>query len=227
MKKKFKMLMAYLKGFKKESINFELSISSQDVEEIEIYDGVDMTSTFYSYFASIVNQYADELYDEGPGSVDNAGDYFYVDGDIYPSENKIVFNQVRFTSYGTEDSGNFYYFEDHEGLGDSIEDYFIEVRKFLDEKKITSATVSYEGGGDSGYVSSTYESDKGKGDVPAGIENICYSLLEEYGGWEINEGSQGNIVFTKDEIEVNHEWNTQEDYNEQIDIVITLDTFSE
>ena len=65
MKKKFKMLMAYLRGFKKESINFELSISSQDVEEIEIYDGVDMTSTFYSYFESIVNQYADELYDEG------------------------------------------------------------------------------------------------------------------------------------------------------------------
>ena len=135
MKKKFKMLMAYLKGFKKESISFELNINSQDIEEIEIYDGVDMTSTFYSYFESIVNQYADELYDEGPGSADNSSDYFYVDGDIYPSENKIVFNQVRFTSYGTEDSGNFYYFEDHEGLGDSIEDYFIEVRKFLDEKK--------------------------------------------------------------------------------------------
>ena len=114
MKKKFKMLMAYLRGFKKESINFELSISSQDVEEIEIYDGVDMTSTFYSYFESIVNQYADELYDEGPGSVDNAGDYFYVDGDIYPSENKIVFNKVRFTEYGTEDSGTSYHFEDYE-----------------------------------------------------------------------------------------------------------------
>jgi hypothetical protein len=226
MKKKFKMLMAYLKGFKKESINFELSISSQDVEEIEIYDGVDMTSTFYSYFASIVNQYADELYDEGPGSVDNAGDYFYVDGDIYPSENKIVFNQVRFTSYGTEDSGNFYYFEDHEGLGDSIEDYFIEVRKFLDEKKITSATVSYEGGGDSGYIESTYESEKGTGDLPAGIENICYNLLEEYGGWEINEGSQGTIVFTKDEIEVNHEWNTEEDDSNEIDIEITEDSLS-
>jgi hypothetical protein len=226
MKKKFKMLMAYLRGFKKESINFELSISSQDVEEIEIYDGVDMTSTFYSYFESIVNQYADELYDEGPGSVDNAGDYFYVDGDIYPSENKIVFNQVRFTSYGTEDSGNFYNFEDHEGLGDSIEDYFIEVRKFLDEKKITSVTVSYEGGGDSGYIESTYESEKGTGDLPAGIENICYNLLEEYGGWEINEGSQGTIVFTKDEIEVNHEWNTEEDDSNEIDIEITEDSLS-
>ena len=225
MKKKFKMLMAYLKGFKKESINFELSISSQDVEEINIYDGIDMTSTFYSYFESIVNQYVDELYDEGPGSVDNSSDYFYVDGDIYPSENKIVFNQVRFTEYGTEDSGNFYYFEDYEE-GDTIYDNFIEVRKFLDEKKITSATVSYEGGGDSGYIDSTYESEKGTGDVPAGIEDICYSLLEEYGGWEINEGSQGTIVFTKDEIEVIHEWNTEIDETNEINIEITENSLS-
>jgi hypothetical protein len=225
MKKKFKMLMAYLKGFKKESISFELNINSQDVEEIEIYDGVDMTSTFYSYFESIVNQYADELYDEGPGSVDNAGDYFYVDGDIYPSENKIVFNQVRFTEYGTEDSGTSYHFDDYEE-DDTIYDNFIEVRKFLDEKKITSATVSYNGGGDSGYIEGTYESEKGTGDVPAGIEDICYSLLEEYGGWEINEGSQGTIVFTRDEIDVNHEWNTEVDETNEINIEITEDSLS-
>jgi hypothetical protein len=57
--------------------------------------------------------------------------------------------------------------------------------------------------------------------VPSNIKNICYSLLEEYGGWEINEWSQGNIVFTKDEISVNHEWNTEEDDSNEIDIEIT------
>ena len=226
MKKKFKMLMTYLKGFKKESINFELSVNGQDIEEINIHDGVDMTSTFYSYFENIINQYINKLYYEGPGSVDGTSDYFIIEGDIYPSENKIVFNEVRFTEYGTEDSGNIYYFEDHEGSGDSIDDYFIEVRKFLDEEKITSTTVTYEGGGDSGYVNSKYESEKGSGDVPAGIEDICYGLLEEYGGWEINEGSQGTIVFTKDEIEVNHEWNTEIDVTNKINIEITENSLS-
>ena len=226
MKKKFKMLMAYLKGFKKESISFELNINSQDIEEIEIYDGVDMTSTFYSYFESIVNQYADELYDEGPGSADNAGDYFYVDGDIYPSENKIVFNQVRFiTSYGTEDSGHSFDREDFEEQ-DEIYEYFLEVGKFLDEIKATSTTISYNGSGDSGYIEGTYESEKGSGDVPAAIEDICYKILEEYGGWEINEGSQGKIVFTKDEIDVQHQWNTEEDDSNEIDIEITEDSLS-
>jgi len=225
MKKKFKMLMAYLKGFKKESINFELNISSLDVEEINIYDGVDMTSTFYSYFESIVKEYVDELYDEGPGSVDSSSDYFLVEGNIYPSENKIVFNEVRFTEYGTEDSGNFYYFEDCEE-GDTIYDNFIEVRKFLDEIKATSVTITYNGGGDSGYIEGTYESEKGTGDVPAGIEDLCYQLLEEFGGWEINEGSQGTIVFTKDEIEVNHEWNTEVDETNEINIEITENSLS-
>ena len=217
--------MAYLKGFKKESITFEMQISGTHIEEIDI-PNVNMTSNFESYLESILEQYTDELYDEGPGSVNSSGDYFFVDGEIYPSENKIVLTQVRFTSYGTEDSGTSYHFDEYEGFGDSIEDFFIEAREFLDEIKATSATISYNGGGDSGYIEGTYESEKGSGDVPATIEDICYSLLEEYGGWEINEGSQGTIVFTKDEIEVNHEWNTEEDDSNEIDIEITEDSLS-
>ena len=226
MKKKFKMLMAYLKGFKKESITFEMQISGTDIEEVEIIDNdINMTSNFESYLQKILEQYTDELYDEGPGSADSSSDYFYVDGDIYPFENKIVLTQVRFTSYGTEDSGTSYHFDDYEE-DDTIYDNFIEVRKFLDEIKATSTTISYNGSGDSGYIEGTYESEKGSGDVPAAIEDICYSLLEEYGGWEINEGSQGKIVFTKDEIDVQHQWNTEEDDTNEIDIEITEDSLS-
>jgi hypothetical protein len=223
MKKKFKMLMVYLKGFKKESIPFEITISETHIEDINIYYGVDITSNFESHLQTILELYTNELYDEGPGSVNGASDYFYVDGEIYPFENKIVFNQVRFTSYGTSDSGYELYVEDHEEEGD-IYEYFIETRKFLDEIKANSATVGYSGGGDSGAIDNNYESENGTGDVPAGIEDICYKLLEEYGGWEINEGSQGNIVFTKDEISVNHEWNTEDDDSNEIDIEITEDS---
>ena len=224
MKKKFKMLMAYLKGFKKESINFEMRISGTDIEDIEIYDGVQMTSNFQSYFQTILEQYTEELHDDGPGSVDASSDYFWVDGDIYPSENKIVFNQVRFTSYGTEDSGYELYIEDYDE-DDGNYQYFLEIRKFLDEIKATSATVTYEGGGDSGFIDSRYESEKGTGEIPGEIEDICYQLLEEFGGWEINEGSQGKIVFTKDEINVQHEWNTEEEDSREIDIEITENSF--
>jgi hypothetical protein len=223
MKKKFKMLMKYLKGFKKESIPFEITISETYIEDINIYYGVDITSNFESHLQTILELYTNKLYDEGPGSVESASDYFYVDGEIYPFENKIVFNQVKFTSYGTSDSGTYYNIDDYEE-NESMYDTFIEVGKFLDEIKATSVTIGYSGGGDSGAVDNNYESENGTGDVPAGIEDICYKLLEEYGGWEINEGSQGNIVFTKDEISFNHEWNTEEDDSNEIDIEITEDS---
>jgi hypothetical protein len=223
MKKKFKMLMAYLKGFKKESIPFEITISETHIEDINIYYGVDITSNFESHLQTILELYTNELYDEGPGSVQSASDYFYVDGEIYPFENKIVFNQVRFTSYGTSDSGYEVYIDDYEE-DDGMYSTFMEVRKFLEHEGIEDMTISYNGGGDSGYIESDYTSKNKNGQIDEDIEHICYDLLEEYGGWEINEGSQGNIVFTKDEISVNHEWNTEDDDSNEIDIEITEDS---
>jgi hypothetical protein len=53
--------------------------------------------------------------------------------------------------------------------------------------------LDYNGSGDSGYIESSFV-DGGR--VPANIENWCYEVLENnYGGWEINEGSQGYFLF--------------------------------
>jgi hypothetical protein len=53
--------------------------------------------------------------------------------------------------------------------------------------------LDYSGGGDSGYIESSFVNG---GRVPANIEDWCYEVLENnYGGWEINEGSQGYFVF--------------------------------
>ena len=225
MKNKLRILFKYLKGMGIDSVTFRVDLES-GIQWFELNTEYNISTAVEDIIQEIIEEYEDKLYELGPGTVDNPNDYFQVSGEIIPDEGKFIFTEIDYQGYDTQASGTYYDKDDYEE-DDSMYDTFIAVGKFLDEIRATSATVSYEGGGDSGYVSSTYESDKGKGDVPAGIENICYSLLEEYGGWEINEGSQGNIVFTKDEIEVNHEWNTQDDYNEQIDIVITLDTFSE
>jgi len=88
-------------------------------------------------------------------------------------------------------------------------------------------TVSYNGSGDSGYIESDYTSKNKSGQIDDDIESICYNLLEEYGGWEINEGSQGTIDFTKDEITVNHEWNTEEQYTNEINLEVKPEDFNE
>jgi hypothetical protein len=55
-------------------------------------------------------------------------------------------------------------------------------------------TISYNGSGDSGYIEDSFKENGNR--VPAGIEDWCYGeLSRNYGGWEIEEGSDGNFVF--------------------------------
>jgi hypothetical protein len=223
MKKKFKMLMAYLKGFKKDSINFELAMDETIIQETNIYDDVNMTSNFESYFDSIVEPYISKLYDEGPGSVDSASNYFRVMGEILPFENKITFNNIEYWEYGTESSGSEYSLDDYEE-SDNVYNYFLEIREFLNRINSDSATLTYNGGGDDGSIDSQYKTPNGGGPVPDGIKDIAYKLLSEFGGWEINEGSQGQIYLTKDKIEIDHEWNTENSDSVETDLTITEDS---
>jgi hypothetical protein len=80
----------------------------------------------------------------------------------------------------------------------------------LEEEGISNDELRYNGSGDSGYIESTFESGK---NVPAVVEDFCYSALESnFGGWEINEGSDGQFDFNMDdkEIYLNHRYNIEE-----------------
>jgi hypothetical protein len=85
----------------------------------------------------------------------------------------------------------------------------------MDEVEVPSdgiLSIDFNGGGDSGYITNTFQP---TGDVvPDIIENWCYNQLEEhYGGWEINEGSDGSFIFNFNDstIELNLTYN--EEYN--------------
>jgi hypothetical protein len=72
-------------------------------------------------------------------------------------------------------------------------------------------TLSYNGGGDSGYIESSF--DETSDAVPASIEDWCYSQLEShFGGWEINEGSDGRFIFNfnNSTVELEHTYNNEE-----------------
>lgn len=70
----------------------------------------------------------------------------------------------------------------------------IEDKNYIDdasENNIVSY-VTFDGGGDSGYIQDVDSEDR---EVPKFILDILYEVLEEnYGGWEINEGSSGEFV---------------------------------
>jgi hypothetical protein len=78
-------------------------------------------------------------------------------------------------------------------------------------------TIKYNGSGDSGYIENSFEE---IGDqVPSTIEDWCYNKLESnFGGWEINEGSDGEFIFNFHDmtIELNHTYNVEENETDTI-----------
>jgi hypothetical protein len=76
--------------------------------------------------------------------------------------------------------------------------------------------LKYNGGGDSGYIESHFDSGARNpyGEpVPTEVENWCYQQLEEnFAGWEINEGSQGEFQFDFNEktVILSHTYNIEE-----------------
>ena len=78
-------------------------------------------------------------------------------------------------------------------------------------------TLKYNGSGDSGYIEDYFDEINQK--VPIGIENWCYNALSDnFGGWEINEGSDGEFVFdfNNNEVTLNHIYNTDVDESDTI-----------
>ena len=70
-------------------------------------------------------------------------------------------------------------------------------------------TLEYDGGGDSGSLYHTFSNGQ---TVPDDFEDWCYNeLSSNYGGWEIDEGSQGEFVidFDKKIITLNHGTNEE------------------
>jgi len=94
---------------------------------------------------------------------------------------------------------------------DMIEEW--EEKGIFDDTEIPEdnyLALKYNGGGDSGYIESNFESGQS---VPTEVENWCYQQLEEnFGGWEINEGSQGEFQFDFNEktVILSHAYNIEE-----------------
>jgi hypothetical protein len=79
-----------------------------------------------------------------------------------------------------------------------------EVKKLTNEEFLNEmrelygsyVEMTYDGSGDSGWIQDQVDSDEGSKGITNELENIAYEALELFhAGWEINEGSSGNIKF--------------------------------
>jgi len=144
----------------------------------------------------------DGLHSEVPN--DGYIDYQRFDITIYVNEKKEI-SLTHSYSYQTEGGS--------EGVeyDDMIEEW--EEKGVFNDTSIPEdnyLVLKYNGGGDSGYIESNFESGQS---VPPPVEEWCYQQLEEnFGGWEINEGSQGEFQFDFNEktVILSHAYNIEE-----------------
>lgn len=113
---------------------------------------------------------------------------------------------------------NYYTTGDTESVERSVEDDSEDdtLKELFDELESDedisdrSLELEYNGSGDSGYIEDYFSN----GDsVPSYVEDYCYGFLESnFGGWEINEGSQGRFLIDMDEkrIALYHTMNIEE-----------------
>jgi hypothetical protein len=141
---------------------------------------------------------------------------------FYPKEKKIKL--ISFVEeYATEDST-----AEKIVLADS------PTIRFMKENNINLVTCSYDGSGDSGELNNLeingnheniyeWERDSQKTVL---IDAIYRFLEDSYGGWEIDDGSNGNIELKVDgSLTISHTWNSREWYESGESRIITSEDF--
>ena len=232
----FNLLTPEDKQYLRRVCRYLASLGMQDgsIEmDVDSYGDFDFSEIDWAQETHFSNNYSAEVPDGLIPIFKKIADYIQ-EIDLYqvPDNDDINYERVDFDidCQKSEVSVNHWYSFYERGDGNSVEwdgeegkDIFEEWEKdgVLDELRVTPndgiLTVKYNGSGDSGYIESSFEEN---GDaLPASIEDWCYRQLEQnFGGWEINEGSDGEFIFNFNEmtIELNHTYNVEENAHDTI-----------
>ena len=90
------------------------------------------------------------------------------------------------------------------------------INHYCEKEEICRGQIRWDfsGGGDSGYIEESGRADFKDGNIQltSQLEDMGYRMLSDYGGWEINEGSQGDFTLDLDteELTLTFSWNTEE-----------------
>ena len=192
-------------------INFEME---QDDEEISYSE--------YGFPTHFDNNYYAEIPDGLVPILKKIIDYVDDDG-LYsnlPDGSDIDYQRFEITISGVKKEIALTHIYSYYSEGDSTGIEYDDMIEEWEEKGVFDDTsipedgylvLKYNGGGDSGYIESDFENGEPS---PGAVEEWCYQQLEEnFGGWEINEGSQGEFQFDFNEktVILSHTYNIIED----------------
>jgi hypothetical protein len=230
MKRKFIYLMEFLKQFDCDKITqtytfydsgYDWGLQDLRYEKSGNTKDIETPKVLYGLLEDILDHMVQEIESEVYAHNDDIS-RFDLNVEIFPKKGLLVYSSADIQSYGKEGESTEYEFDEQ----DEYDNIVIKCREFLSNLgNPNSVTISYDGSGDSGALEQNGITSDGRSvDIPSDIEYICYSQLEQFSGWEINEGSSGEIVITNDSLIVDHYWNKEEWDTIGLDIKVTADT---
>ena len=203
-------------GMKYGDINFEMEPDDEEISYSE-----------YGFPTHFDNNYYAEIPDGLIPILKKIIDYVDDDG-LYsnlPDGSDIDYQRFEITISGVKKEIALTHIYSYYSEGDSTGIEYDDMIEEWEEKGIFEdieipedgyMVLKYNGGGDSGYIESDFDNGERS---PDEIEEWCYKQLEEnFGGWEINEGSQGEFQFDFNEktVILSHTYNTMLDSSNTI-----------
>lgn len=189
--KKLKLFAYYAQGYGHNEVNYEIYLQycSKDWTS-DSWRGNNGTIDSYESIDSVIDTIIEEnnLY-ESLSDCDNRG-ALIINVDCVERTLKITASETR---YGVINSGDEISLEALTKEGDG----FAEIFNYMNSKNYNEGVIDFDGGGDSGQISDTISYDGVKSQkIPKDVESFLYEWPQNhFGGWEINEGSQGNFTF--------------------------------
>jgi hypothetical protein len=210
--KTLKLFAYYAQSYGKKEVNTSIYTEScqEDWRDHEWYGDGSAQVESYDAIDSVIDEIIEEhdLFAESVTDCDNRGQ-LHINIDCVERTLKIDASEWR---YDTNSSGDVLEMSD---LEEEHED-LVKIFNYMKSEGYSEGVVTFAGGGDSGEIESRIEYDnKFTEQISKGVEGFFYEWLEKhFGGWEINEGSQGRFVFNADDdnLELEFEENTEEDY---------------
>lgn len=206
--KTLKLFSYYCMSHGSSEVNYDIYVSDGSNDWQEDYClGTDGTRIeLYEAISNVINELCDEhnLYDSIDS--DTRGNLRF-NFDCKERKLKVTASEV---VMGNNEMGD-------EKLEDDLPSPVIEFLNELKSEGVSEGTVEFNGGGDSGEIYDSLETEKGSFKIERGVEDFLYRWLGEfYGGWEINEGSHGDFVFYTDNNSVQLNFNEHTEDEEDL-----------
>ena len=195
MEQKYKVLFnlinpAFLKsGCKKAVMEFDEAFS---IYQDGYYCGYQNSGNPKSFLIPIereLSEYVEEAVGDNTWHEETGSEYYTYEVEIN-SEYRSVEIFGTYTVYGTEPINEVVIDEEEEP------EEFKPIFDYLEEVGSDIVEVNVDAGGDSGWIHDTNDDVNGKSiQTSDQMEEVCYRLLNQHPGWEINEGSHAKFTF--------------------------------